>query len=170
MNARALSAMVLSMLLSFQAGAFAETERETETETEAESAELQTPRVDVRTLPFVMESHDFREPSLAGGAFEPPSGTMFTAFGIGMFAASGADLASTEVTLSVPGGYESNRFQRNRNVRILTHVAVPAFMYWATDKLRDRGKTKTALFARIGFNIAYSYAVMHNLRVASSTP
>ncbi len=41
-------------------------------------------------------------------------------------------------------------------------------MYWITDKLHDRGKRKTALIARIGFNVAYSYVVMHNLRTASS--
>ncbi len=58
--------------------------------------------------------------------------------------------------------------QGNRNVRILTHVAAPAFMYWVTDKLHDQGKTKTALVARIGFSVAYSYIVMHNLRTISS--
>jgi hypothetical protein len=87
-----------------------------------------------------------------------------------MFATAGADLASTEMGLGRAGVYEANPLQGNRNVRILTHVAAPAFMYWVTDKLHDRGKTKEALLARIGFNVAYSYIVMHNLRTASSIP
>jgi hypothetical protein len=165
MNARALFPMMFSMLLSLTAGAFAETR-----EAESESAESQTPRIDVQAFPFSIESPDFRRPILANGSIDQPSTAMFNAFGVGMFATAGADLATTEMGLGRPGVYESNPLQGNRNVRILTHVAAPAFMYWVTDKLHDRGKTKEALLARIGFNVAYSYIVMHNLRTASSMP
>jgi hypothetical protein len=158
--------MTLSMLLSLKAGAFAATEREAE----PESAESQAPRIDVQAFRLPTESPDFRRPILADGSVDQPSSATFTAFGVGMFAVAGADLASTEMGLARPGVYESNPFQGNRNVRILTHVAAPAFMYWVTDKLHDRGKTKEALLARIGFNVAYSYIVMHNLRTASSIP
>jgi hypothetical protein len=85
-----------------------------------------------------------------------------------MFVVASADLATTELGLARPGVYETNPMQGNRNVRILTHVAAPAFMYWVTDKLHDKGKTKMALVARIGFSVAYSYVVMHSLRTASA--
>jgi hypothetical protein len=158
--------MMVAMLLCFHHGALAETERATE----SESAESHTPRIDVQAFPFLAQSPDVRRPAFADGSFDEPSSTAFAAMGIGMFAAAGADLASTELGLGRPGVYESNPLQGNRSVRILTHVAAPAFMYWVTEKLHDRGKTKTALFARIGFSVAYSYVTMHNLRKASSIP
>jgi hypothetical protein len=120
--------------------------------------------------PIFTGSPDFRRPAMANGSFDQPSGGAFKAFGIGMFVAAGADLATTEMGLARPGVYEANPLQGNRNVRILTHVAAPAFMYWVTKKLEDKGKTKEALIARIGFSVAYSYIVMHNLRTAAALP
>ena len=103
----------------------------------------------------------------SSGVLEQPGG-FYTALGIGMFAVAGADLASTELGSSRPGVYEANPFQGNRGVRIATHVAAPALMYWVTDRLHKRGKPKLALLARIGFNVAYSYAVMHNVRAGAA--
>jgi len=162
MNGRLLSAMMISMLLGVHAGVLAETE--------AEPTEAQVSLTQAAQAPIFTSSVDFRRPSIADGTFDPPSSGAFNAFGIGMFVAAGADLASTELGLARPGVYETNPMQGNRNVRILTHVAAPAFMYWVTDKLHDKGKTKTALVARIGFSVAYSYVVMHNLRTASALP
>ena len=162
MNGRLLSAMMISMLLGVHAGVLAETE--------AEPTEAQVSLTQAAQAPIFTSSVDFRRPSIADGTFDRPSSGAFNAFGIGMFVAAGADLASTELGLARPGVYETNPMQGNRNVRILTHVAAPAFMYWVTDKLHDKGKTKTALVARIGFSVAYSYVVMHNLRTASALP
>jgi hypothetical protein len=100
---------------------------------------------------------------MADGILEQPGG-LYTALGVVMFAAAGFDLASTELGSSRPGIYEANPFQGNRGVRIATHVAAPALMYWVTDRLHKSGRPKLALLARLGFNVAYSYAVMHNLR------
>lgn len=94
----------------------------------------------------------------------------FKILGAGMFFAAGADLASSEYGLSHSGVYEVNPLQRNRDVRILVHAAAPAFMYFVTDKLRDNGKPRLALLARIGFTIAYSYVTMNNLRIAALAP
>lgn len=162
MNGRLLSAMMISMLLGVHAGVLAETE--------AEPTEAQVSLTQAAQAPIFTSSVDFRRPSIADGTFDPPSSGAFNAFGIGMFLTAGADLASTELGVARPGVYETNPMQGNRNVRILTHVAAPAFMYWVTDKLHDKGKTKTALLARIGFSVAYSYVVMHNLRTASALP
>jgi len=162
MNGRLLSAMMISMLLGAHAGVLAETE--------AEPTEAQVSLTQAAQAPIFTSSVDFRRPSIADGTFDPPSSGAFNAFGIGMFVTAGADLASTELGLARPGVYETTPMQGNRNVRILTHVAAPAFMYWVTDKLHDKGKTKTALVARIGFSVAYSYVVMHNLRTASALP
>jgi hypothetical protein len=158
--------MMLSILLGANAGVLAETEREAKaksTGSQASSIHHMAPAVSIGSV-------DFRRPSIPDGTFGVPSSGAFTAFGIGMFVASGADLASTEFGLSRPGIQEANPLQRNRNVRILSHVAAPALMYWMTEKLHDKGRTKTALFARIGFNVAYSYVVMHNLRTAALNP
>jgi hypothetical protein len=118
----------------------------------------------------LVSAPDFRNVRIADGIFDAPSSAAFHTFGVTMFAAAGADLLTTEVGLNRPGVYEANPVQGNRSVRILTHAAVPAFMYFVTEKLHDKGKTKAALFARIGFSIAYSYVAMHNLRTASAAP
>jgi hypothetical protein len=41
-------------------------------------------------------------------------------------------------------------------------------MYWVSDKVRKGGNPKLALAMRIGFNVAFSYVVMHNLRTTSA--
>jgi hypothetical protein len=157
--------MVVSMVLSGFSSVVAASERG-----DGEPAEAQVSILEAAQAPIFAGSPDFRRPAIADGSFGRPSSGAFNAFGVGMFVVAGADLASTELGLARPGVYEANPLQGNRNVRILTHVAAPAFMYWVTDKLHDKGKTKTALVARIGFSVAYSYIVMHNLRTASALP
>ena len=117
-----------------------------------------------------LNPREFGGARIKGGMFEEPSSASFKIFGAGMFIAAGADLASTEYGLGRAGVYEVNPMQGNRSMRILTHAAVPAFMYFVTQKLHDRGKPKLALLARIGFTVGYGYVVMHNLRTASLAP
>jgi len=161
---------MMAILLGAQSVAFAEAECEAEAEAEPAETQFSLTEAAQNPIPIFTGSADFRRPSIAHGVFEQPSSTSFNAFGVGIFVAAGADLASTEHGLSRRGVYESNPMQGNRSVRILTHVAAPAFMYWVTDKLHDKGKTRMALVARIGFSVAYSYVLMHNLRTASALP
>ncbi len=157
--------MLFSISLSWQSAVLADSAQETE---EEEAAEPRTSLAEAVQTPTFTEPVEFRRPAIDVSAFELPSSRAFDAFGVGMFVVSAADLASTEVALARPGLQEANPMQGNRNVRILSHIAAPALMYWITDKLHDRGKRKTALLARIGFNVAYSYIVMHNLRTIPS--
>ncbi len=155
MNAAALSMTLISMLLALQS----------ETRDE-EPADTRNPLAEAAQTPIGSEPLDFKRPVIADGVYEPPSSGAFDAFGVGMFVVAGADLASTEVGLARLGVYESNPMQGHRTVRIMSHVAAPAFMYWVTDKLHDKGKRKLALGARVAFSVAYSYIVMHNLRTS----
>ena len=97
-------------------------------------------------------------------------GALFQTLGVGMFAASAGDLASTEWGLGRPGVYEANPLASNRTVRLSTHVLVPAAVWWTTRRLHRDGHEKTALWIRIAVTAAYGYAVMHNLRTAGSPP
>jgi hypothetical protein len=89
--------------------------------------------------------------------------------GIGMFAASAADLITTEKGLS-QGLAEGNPAASHRGLRIATHVAGPMAVYYATEKLQRTGKPKTALLLRVSLMVAYSYAAIHNAHLMSSTP
>ncbi len=130
------------------------------------ASEEQSPLKDL-TAPGFARAVDFpmdlRPGGTADGILQRP-GSLYSVLGVGMFAVAGADLASTELGSSRPGVYEANPLQSNRGVRVATHVAAPALMYWVTDRLHRSGKPKLALIARLGFNVAYSYVVMHNLR------
>lgn len=178
MNARTVFVVLLALAMGGKV--FAETETKERTEPEAAmgaSASESKPRAasqpagnDVNAGALLLGSRDFRNVRIADGTFEEPSAASFKIFGASMFIVAGADLASTEYGLSRPGIYEANPVQGNRNMRILTHAAVPAFMYFVTEKLHDSGKPKLALLARIGFTVGYSYVVMHNLRTASLSP
>ena len=97
---------------------------------------------------------------------EPPS-SLFKAFGVGMVVAAGGDLVSAELGLRHPGVYETNPLQRNRAVRIGTHTVAPALVYWASERVRRGGRPQMALLVRIGLTVAYSYAVMHNVRTTA---
>ncbi len=85
----------------------------------------------------------------------------FEASGVGIFAASAADFATTEWGLS-RGLQEGNPIASHRGIRLVHHVVGPAAVYWATDRLEKKGKTKLALALRIAVMTAYSYAALHN--------
>lgn len=103
--------------------------------------------------------------------FEHGSGDrLFRALGFGLFLASGADAASTEIALGRPGLAEINPTQQTRALRMGSHVAAPAFMWWASEQVHRGGKPKLALLMRIGFSVAYGYAVMHNVRTMNRLP
>jgi len=87
--------------------------------------------------------------------------------GVGMFAASAADLLTTEQGLA-RGFDEGNPAAANRGLRIATHVAGPMVVYYATEKLERAGKPKTALLLRVSLMVAYSYAAIHNARLMSA--
>ena len=95
-------------------------------------------------------------------------GALFHALGVGMFAASAGDLATTEWGLNQPGIYEANPLAGNRGARVSAHVLVPVAVWWTTKRLHKNGHDKTALWVRIAVTAAYGYAVMHNLRTAGS--
>ena len=97
-------------------------------------------------------------------------GRFFQVIGVGMFAASAADLASTELGLAQPGVIEVNPPQRNRIARLGIHAAAPALVWWTSDRLNARGKRKLAVALRIGFTVAYAYATLHNSQAMSALP
>lgn len=163
MLVRSVSVVLLTAWLGARGDVRAETES---SRTDGGAAEETSPLEDFSLGDFRLASDsspDLRPGRMANGVLEQPGG-LYAALGVGMFAVAGADLASTELGSSRPGIYEANPFQGNRSVRIATHVAAPALMYWVTDRLQKSGRPKLALLARLGFNVAYSYAVMHNLR------
>jgi hypothetical protein len=94
-------------------------------------------------------------------------GSFFRLTGVGMFAASGGDLVTTEWGLQRPGIYEGNPIASNRGVRIATHVVAPAVVWWTTEKMQKSGHKKLALIIRIGLMAAYSYAAMHNVHTVN---
>ncbi len=176
MNARTLLAMLVALTLG--GNAFAETATDDGAEPEVGQASPSDSFLDAASHAATgdvkpgafLDSPDFRNVRMTDGMFGDPSRPMFRMFGAGMFIASGADLASTEYALSLPGIHEANPLQRNRSIRFLSHAAAPVAMYYLTEKLHDSGKPKLALLARIGFTVGYSYVVMHNLRTAATAP
>ena len=100
---------------------------------------------------------------------ESDSSPAFRGSGMGMFAASAADLITTERGLS-QGFVEGNPAASQRGLRIASHVIGPMAVYYATEKLQRAGKTKTALLLRVSLMAAYSYAAIHNARLIGSSP
>ena len=94
---------------------------------------------------------------------------IFEFSGVGLFAASAADFATTEWGLS-RGLQEGNPVASQRGVRLLHHVVGPAAVYWTTERLQRSGKTKLALGLRIALMAAYSYAAIHNLHQVNGVP
>ena len=94
---------------------------------------------------------------------------LFEFSGVGLFAASAADFATTELGLS-RGLQEGNPVAGRRGIRLAHHVVGPAAVYWTTERLRRSGKPKLALGLRIALMSAYSYAAFHNLRHTSAVP
>jgi hypothetical protein len=103
-------------------------------------------------------------------AFDRPSKGLFNTVGVGVFAVAVGDLLSTEIGLTRPGVVEVNPTQSNRLARVGTHVAIPAFLWWMTERAHDQGRTKLALAMRLGCAIAYGYATLHNLRAMAGQP
>jgi hypothetical protein len=99
----------------------------------------------------------------------PESSALFQISGVGMFALSAADVATTEIGLA-RGLTEGNPAASNRALRLVQHVAGPAAVYWTTERLRRNGKEKLALALRIALVAAYGYATVHNLRQVGGLP
>lgn len=97
------------------------------------------------------------------------SSAVFRMSGVGMFAASAADLVTTEYGLT-RGLTEGNPAASQRGLRLATHVVGPIAVYYASDRLQKAGKTKTALLLRVSLMVAYSYATIHNARLIHSSP
>jgi hypothetical protein len=115
---------------------------------------------------FERDLRDIRDIERSAGK----AGGLFTLLGVGIFVSSASDLASTELALTRFGLVETNPLQRGRMVRIGSHLVVPAFVWWTSERLHAKGKTKLALLMRIGFTIAYGYATLHNTRALNLEP
>lgn len=117
------------------------------------------------TAPPTLESSTRATSSYRGrNPFGSRNETFFKTMGVGMFVAAAGDFATTEISLQTPGIVEMNPVQRNLGLRLLTHAAAPAFVYWITERARRKGNGKLALLIRVGFNVAFSYAAMYNAR------
>jgi hypothetical protein len=105
-----------------------------------------------------------------GDGSDGPAKGLFNTVGAGLFAVALGDLVTTEIGLSRSGMVELNPAQTNRLARVGTHVAIPALLWWMTERTHGQGKTKLALAMRIGFAIAYGYATLHNTRAMAGQP
>jgi hypothetical protein len=101
--------------------------------------------------------------------FLPEPSPMFQVSGFGMFAASAADFASTELGIS-RGLQEGNPVASDRGRRLVHHVVGPAAVWWTTERLQRQGKTKLAFGLRVALMAAYGYATLHNMRQVSAVP
>jgi hypothetical protein len=121
--------------------------------------------------PTRQELERFQVPRTAAGTVDlRTDGTpLFNVSGVGMFAASAADFATTELGLS-RGFQEGNPVASNRGARLVHHVLGPAAVYWTSDRLQKNGKRRLALGLRLALMAAYSYAAIHNLRVSHELP
>jgi hypothetical protein len=127
------------------------------------------PRETRPIAPTQTEIESFQLPRPTEVSIPDGGSPMFQVSGVGLFAASAADFATTEWGLS-RGLQEGNPVASQRGVRLLHHVLGPAAVYWTTERLQKSGKTKLALGLRIGLMAAYSYAALHNLRQTGSIP
>jgi hypothetical protein len=117
-----------------------------------------------------IESFELPPPNLPAEVSIPAdSSPIFEFSGVGLFAASAADFATTEWGLS-RGLQEGNPVASQRGIRLVHHVVGPAALYWTTERLQKSGKTKLALGLRIAVMAAYSYAAIHNLRQVEGLP
>jgi hypothetical protein len=117
-----------------------------------------------------IESFELPPPNLPAEVSIPAdSCPIFEFSGVGLFAASAADFATTEWGLS-RGLQEGNPVASQRGIRLVHHVVGPAALYWTTERLQKSGKTKLALGLRIALMAAYSYVAIHNLRQVEGLP
>ncbi len=133
-----------------------------------EKPELERP---IQPTPDELEQFELPRPDRpADGASLPVEGSpIFDFTGVGLFAASAADFASTEWGIS-RGLQEGNPVASQRGIRLVHHVVGPAAVYWTTERLQRSGKTKLALGLRVALMVAYSYAAIHNLRQVGELP
>ena len=124
----------------------------------------------IQPTPDEIERFELPPPDLPTGVSLPSEGSpIFEFSGVGLFAASAADFATTEWGLS-RGLQEGNPIASQRGIRLVHHVVGPAVVYWTTERLQKNGKTKLALGLRIALMAAYSYAAVHNLRQVGGLP
>lgn len=116
-----------------------------------------------------LERFQLRPQELEAVSPFPEASAPFQISGIGMFAASAADFATTELGLA-RGLSEGNPVASNRGLRLVHHVVGPAAVFWTTEHLRRKGKQKLALTLRLALIAAYGYATVHNLRQVGSVP
>lgn len=147
----------LLLLLLFAENAFA-----------AEESERQRP---IQPTQAELERFELPPPEMPEARVDLPatSSTAFEISGVGLFAASAADFATTEWGLS-RGLQEGNPVASQRGIRVVHHIVGPAAVFWTSDRLQKSGKTKLALGLRIALMAAYSYATVHNVRQVSSLP
>lgn len=86
-----------------------------------------------------------------------------------LFVASGADFVSTELALRIPGAVELNPLGQKRWARVAATVVAPTVVRWSTEKLY-RKHPRWAWAIRIGSVTLWSFATVHNLRIARGPP
>jgi hypothetical protein len=123
----------------------------------------------IRPTQAEIEGFDLPSPARSDASLPSGSSSIFEFSGVGLFAASAADFATTEWGLS-RGLQEGNPVASQRGIRLVHHVVGPAAVYWTTERLQKSGRTKLALGLRIALMAAYSYAAAHNLRQVGSLP
>jgi hypothetical protein len=116
-----------------------------------------------------LESFQLPRPEAAPVDVPESGSAAFEVSGIGLFAASAADFATTEWGLS-RGLQEGNPVASQRGIRLAHHVLGPAAVYWTTEHLQKSGRTKLAIGLRVALMAAYSYAAIHNLHQAGGVP
>ena len=160
-----LSSLTLLLLLGFADSPIANAcPLVTDSDSDTKPAPQPAPgEVDQLSVPSALTGpSETSEPAREGGQ------ALYRFLGATMFAASAGDLATTEWGLTRSGVYEANPLVANRNVRVTAHVVVPTLVWWTTNKMRQNGHHKAALWIRIGVTAAYGYAIMHNLRTANA--
>lgn len=136
----------------------------------ADDTENESPQQTRPLEPTESDLESFRLPSPEGNLIlDDGSSALFRASGVGMFAASASDIATTEWGLS-QGLHEANPAASQRGLRLATHVVGPAVVYWASERLVRTGKPKLALGLRVALMVAYSYAAIHNARLIQAIP
>lgn len=86
-----------------------------------------------------------------------------------VFVSSGGDVVSTELGLRIAGIYEANPLQQERWVRITTHIAAANYVFWVSEWLYPKHRA-IAWVLRVSFIAFWSYATVHNLRLARGFP
>ncbi|MGH9392276.1 MAG: hypothetical protein ACRD1Z_21945 [Vicinamibacteria bacterium] len=105
--------------------------------------------------------------SSTSSAAEPEKekpGRLYQALGWATFAGSAGDVLSTEYALSASGARELNPLQQHIGLRVGSNVAFPLAANYMTNKLREDGHPRLALWCRVAVVALKGYAIAHNLR------